>query len=128
VKMNYLPPELQKFNVFLDALPRLEQVVFLYCVLMCEAGKLHMRNIVPGADWSMVFFETLAGKRFHVIKLLSTETQQATPENCATSQQICRSARETCLISQRLLQDAAKLRQMAQELRRPIKKPPAGVA
>jgi hypothetical protein len=36
---------------------------------MCEAGKLHRRNTVPGEDWSMVFFETIAGKRFHVIKL-----------------------------------------------------------
>lgn len=30
---------------------------------------MHMRNTVPGEDWSMVYFETLAGKRFHVIKL-----------------------------------------------------------
>ncbi len=36
---------------------------------MCEAGKMRLRNTVPGEDWSMVFLETLAGKRFHVIKL-----------------------------------------------------------
>ena len=69
--MNYLPRELQKFNVFLDALLSRDKIIFLYCVclLMCEAGKMRLRNMVPGEDWSMVFFETIAGKRFHVIKL-----------------------------------------------------------
>ena len=69
--MNYLPRELQKFNVFLDNLLSRDKIIFLYCVclLMCEAGKMRLRNTVPGEDWSMVFFETIAGKRFHVIKL-----------------------------------------------------------
>jgi hypothetical protein len=36
---------------------------------MCSLGKMQITNVVPADNWAMVFFETLAGKRFHVIKL-----------------------------------------------------------
>lgn len=69
--MKYLPRELKKFDVFLEALPSPDRLIFLYCVclVMCETGQLQRRNTVPGEDWSMVFFETKAGYRFHVIQL-----------------------------------------------------------
>lgn len=69
--MKYLPPELKKYEVYLDNLPRTDKAVFLcrLCLLMCKAGKLRMTKVLPGDDWSMVYFETPAGYKFHVIEL-----------------------------------------------------------
>ena len=46
--------------------------------ILCEAGKMRLAKTVPGEDWSMVFFEILAGKRFHVIKLPISKEIEAT--------------------------------------------------
>lgn len=68
--MTNLPPELQQFAAFLDALPQPVQAAFQYCLclLMVEAGKMRLVETLPSESGSICVFETVAGDRFSVVK------------------------------------------------------------
>lgn len=67
--MKDLPPELEKYEVYLNSLPVPDNAVFVYqfCMMMRHAGKMKITRVVPAYDWEMIFFETTAGFRFHTI-------------------------------------------------------------
>jgi hypothetical protein len=81
--MNYLPPELQQFAAFLDAQPSTVQVAFQYalCLLMVEAGKMRLVEIVPSESGATCIFETTAGDTFSVTRPpIDKETEAALVE------------------------------------------------
>jgi hypothetical protein len=64
-----LPPELEKFEAYLNNLPVPDNAVFVYqlYMMMRSAGKMKITNVVPADDWEMIFFETTAGFKCHTI-------------------------------------------------------------
>lgn len=74
-----MPPELAQFAAFLDAQPSHIQGIFQYCLclLMVEAGKMRLVEIVPGEAGPLLTFETVAGDRFSIVKPPITQEVEA---------------------------------------------------
>lgn len=67
--MDNLPPELKKFDLFLDNLPGSDNAVFLYylCLWLVKNGQLAL-NTVPTNNGELTYFQTRAGYKFTVFK------------------------------------------------------------
>ncbi len=74
--MNSLPPELNHFASLLDALPQPDRALFHYCLclLMVEAGKMTLTEIIPGDSAPLCVFETVVGEQFSIPKPALTAT------------------------------------------------------
>ena len=76
--MTTLPPELAAFSYLLDAQPAPMRDAFHYClcVLMVEAGKMHLVEKVPGELGTVCVFETTAYDRFSVTRPAISKEQE----------------------------------------------------
>ena len=77
--MNVRPPELQKYGAFLDAQPTLVHITFQYCLclIMVEAGKMHLVETLPGHDGTVCTFETATGDIFSIAHPQISRDQEA---------------------------------------------------
>jgi hypothetical protein len=68
--MTTLPPELAAFSYLLDAQPAHVRDCFHYslCLLMVEAGKMHLVKKVPGENGTVCVFATTSGDHFRVVE------------------------------------------------------------
>jgi hypothetical protein len=86
--MTHLPPELAAFSYLLDAQPAPVRDCFHYCLclLMVEAGKMHLVEKVPGepvladrpGNGTVCVFATTSGDHFSVVEpKMSKESRAA---------------------------------------------------
>jgi hypothetical protein len=78
--MTTLPPELAAFSYLLDAQPAPVRDAFNYCLclLMAQAGKMHLVEKVPGENGTVCVFATTSGDHFSVVEpKMSKESKAA---------------------------------------------------
>jgi hypothetical protein len=77
--MSGFPPELSAFASLLDAQPAPVRDAFNYCLalLMVEAGKARLVEMVPGENRPVCVFESSAGERFRLARPAMTAEMEA---------------------------------------------------
>lgn len=78
--MPTLPPELAAFAALLGAQPPHVRDAFNYCLclLMVQAGKMHLVEKVPGENGAVCVFATTSGNHFSVVEpRMSKESRAA---------------------------------------------------
>jgi hypothetical protein len=74
-----LPPELDAFSYLLDAQPAPVHDAFHYCLclVLVEAGRMHLVEKVPGERGVVCVFQTALGDRFQVARPAISKEQEA---------------------------------------------------
>jgi hypothetical protein len=77
--MTTLPPELTAFSYLLDAQPAPVRDAFTYClcVLLAQAGVMHLVQKVPGEKGMVCVFATTRGDHFGVVEPKLSREQEA---------------------------------------------------
>jgi hypothetical protein len=77
--MAELPPELEGFAALLDAQPGPVREIFQYCLclMMVEAGKMQLVEMLPGEASAICVFKSSAGETFSVARPTMSQEEEA---------------------------------------------------